>query len=660
MANDITLQVRADTKVLQSDIEKAINNVKAKAKIDVDAQYLKKSVSDVKFNKIELEVNKGKFLSAVNEAIRSVSNNAKQQVKIQIKVDENYLRAQVQGALKDLGKFVNGSGADATVQTRMFSMSTKSDAADYNKLLKTLEKVGKLQADVSGSKDSRAGGVAANLNSEAAAINQLAEAARSGKIALSEFNDQRAQIDSRVANYSGDVESIKAAEKQAKADAQAAKREANEAAREAQRQAAAEAKAQSSGFNDTIKQLNLVKQGYSEVIKTQSLLESSASAKGSPAYERLVTLQKELQNTTDSLDKGNISYDEAKVKIAAASAEVKRLEQEMREADQVNNTLGDKFQRFKQHLTTITSVVRAFQMLRMVIQPVVNAVTEVDTALTQLRIVTQENDTAITSYANNIMKVADQTAGSVKDLINSTTTFARLGYTLEQSTDLAKYTQMLENVGNIDESSATAAITAIVKAYGVQTDELESVMDKLVDVGNHFPISVAEIAEGMNNAGSMLSVATGGNLDQSIAMLTAANTTIQNISKSSTGLRTIAARIRNVGTELNELGESMTDVEYDAIVQALTKNNVALTDSNGQLRNTYDILLDLSQVWETLSENEQAALAKTLSGTRQQNKSFISEQLFTFTAMCSKRNPSNCWDALKLFVPQRMSEQLTA
>lgn len=112
----------------------------------------------------------------------------------------------------------------------------------------------------------------------------------------------------------------------------------------------------------------------------------------------------------------------------------------------------------------------------------------------------------------------------------------------------------------------------------------------------------------------MLAMATGGDLDQSIAMLTAANTTIQNISKSSTGLRTIAARIRNVKADLDDLGETMTEVEYDEIVKTITRNGVSLTNENGELRNTYDILSDLSQVWKTLSDNEQAALAKTLSG----------------------------------------------
>ena len=51
-------------------------------------------------------------------------------------------------------------------------------------------------------------------------------------------------------------------------------------------------------------------------------------------------------------------------------------------------------------------------------------------------------------------------------------------------------------------------------------------MNKLVVTGNNFPISVSQIAEGMNNASSALAAA-GNTFEQSVALLTAANTTIE-------------------------------------------------------------------------------------------------------------------------------------
>ena len=85
---------------------------------------------------------------------------------------------------------------------------------------------------------------------------------------------------------------------------------------------------------------------------------------------------------------------------------------------------------------------------------------------------------------------------------------------------------MLQNVGDIDVSDAQDSITSIIKAFNISTDQIESTMDKLVVTGNHFPISVSQIAEGMTNASSTLAAA-GNTFEQSVALLTAANTTIK-------------------------------------------------------------------------------------------------------------------------------------
>lgn len=248
----------------------------------------------------------------------------------------------------------------------------------------------------------------------------------------------------------------------------------------------------------------------------------------------------------------------------------------------------------------------------------VTAVKELNAEMTQLRIVTGASQAQMDKFLDSAIAKSKNVGSSVTDMLNSTTVYARLGYSMDESADLAEYTAMLQNVGDIDVESAQNAITAIVKAYDVGANQIEATMDKMVTVGNNFPISVSQLAEGMNNAGSALSAA-GNSFDQSLALLAAANTTVQNISKSSTGLRTIAARIRNTKTELDDLGEAMTDAEYDNLVQSLTKASVSLTDVNGEFRSTYDILQDVAKAAKDMSKNDLAALAETMAGTRQQN-----------------------------------------
>ena len=250
----------------------------------------------------------------------------------------------------------------------------------------------------------------------------------------------------------------------------------------------------------------------------------------------------------------------------------------------------------------------------------VNITIELNSAMTQLKIVTQATDEQYAQYANNIARTAKEIGIATKDLIDASTVYARLGYKLTDASTLAKYTGMLQNVGDIEASTAQSAITSIVKAYDIDIAGIEDVMDKLVVVGNNFPISVSQIAEGMMNASSSLHAA-GNNLDESIALLTAANTTTQNISKASTAVRTISARLRNTKAELDELGEEvMTTAKYQGLVDMMTRQGVSLVDEQtGDLRSTYAVLKDIAAVWNDISVNERAALATEIAGVRQQN-----------------------------------------
>lgn len=117
------------------------------------------------------------------------------------------------------------------------------------------------------------------------------------------------------------------------------------------------------------------------------------------------------------------------------------------------------------------------------IRRMVTATIELDDAMTQLKIVTRDTEATYERYLDTVSKTATKVGSSISDLIDSATTYARLGYSLKESGVLAEFTAMLQNVGDIEVSDAQDAITAIVKAFGVGVDEIESVMDKLVITG---------------------------------------------------------------------------------------------------------------------------------------------------------------------------------
>ena len=434
------------------------------------------------------------------------------------------------------------------------------------------------------------------------------EEVRAAKAATS--GEHRAEIEAEGAAISANIEQIN--------QERIARASAAQAAVDAEKRKAAADKESTA----TQMQRNAaIKSGYVLLTQMQKAERDWTMAQDGASKTNYAGIQSDIEKLKEyqrQLSANEITVEEFKLKLSELQASFAANSNAIKDAGENIKTLGSRFNSVAKSLGAWFSVSRAIMYGIRSIRNMVTATIELDNAMTQLKIVTRDTEIAYEKYLDTISKTATKIGSTIPDLIDSTTTYARLGYSLDESSILAEYTAMLQNVGDIDVSDAQNAITAIVKAFGVSVDDIESIMDKLVITGNNFPISVSQIAEGMNNASSALAAA-GNTFEQSVALLTAANTTIQNAAKSSVGLRTIAARIRSTKTELDELGEAMTDAEYGNLVAALTKYNVALTDANGEFRSTYDIIADIAAKWSELSSMEQAALANAIAGVRQQS-----------------------------------------
>lgn len=390
--------------------------------------------------------------------------------------------------------------------------------------------------------------------------------------------------------------------------------------------------------------------------KSHSLISSMQSAsskwtaaqngKTSIAYSSITKNLSELRSLTSQYEHGAITAEVFKGKLKDFQNEFRASSEIIKQAGENTKSFSDRMGNVIQRFGAWFGVTRIIMYVIRSIREMISASIELNDAFTQLQIVTRNSESTFKNFGDTVAEVAKRTAVSMTDIVSSATTYARLGYDFETATKIAEYTAKLQNVGDIGVEDAQNAITAILKAYDdIDADHIEDVMNKLVVTGNNFPISVSQIAEGMNNASSALAAA-GNTFEQSVALLTAANTTIQDASKSSTGLRTIAARIRKTDSELESLGESMTTAKYDELVRSLTGLNIALVDVNGEYRSTYDIMADIASKWESMSTMEQAALADVVAGTRQQSVFFslIGQFQEASGAMDSMANSANTLD----------------
>ena len=286
-------------------------------------------------------------------------------------------------------------------------------------------------------------------------------------------------------------------------------------------------------------------------------------------------------------------------------------------------TLGQKFSRlWKEHAQTAI-VVGGLHLVQRGMQAVYQNVTEVDAAMTELKKVTDETDNTYNKFLNTAMQQSRELAASISDTVNATADFARLGYTLDQATELSKAAITYQHVGDgiNDISEATESIISTMKAFNIEAEDSMTIVDKFNKVGNEFAISSSGIGEALTRSASALHAA-GNDINQSIGMIVAANDVAQDPEQVGNALRVVALRIRGTKVELEAAGESTDGMATSTAklrqeLRALA--GVEIMDTNDAFKSTYDILDQLAAKWKDLDDITKAGILEKIAGKNRAN-----------------------------------------
>ena len=164
-------------------------------------------------------------------------------------------------------------------------------------------------------------------------------------------------------------------------------------------------------------------------------------------------------------------------------------------------------------------VYKVVEMLRQGIQ----YVREIDLALTELKKVTDETEESYDRFLETAAKTGARLGSTISAVTEATATFAKLGYSMEQATEMAEAAIVYKNVGDNIASTSDAAdsIISTMKGFRFEASESMAIVDRFNEVGNRFAITSQGIGEALRLSASALS--EGGNsLDESIGLITAA------------------------------------------------------------------------------------------------------------------------------------------
>ena len=285
--------------------------------------------------------------------------------------------------------------------------------------------------------------------------------------------------------------------------------------------------------------------------------------------------------------------------------------------------LKSKWTSIIQYMASITQITDMIRYVRTGVQ----YVREIDSALTELKKVTDETDASYAKFLQDMSKTGSVIGATVKDLTSSAADWARLGYNIQEAGELAKNTSILMNVSEFEDvNKATDTLISALQAFKKEGQDVGQfsmeIIDKYNEVGNNYAISTSDLADSLTRSSAAL-VAANNSLEQSIALTAAANTTIQDPESVGNALKTVSMRIRGVKTELESAGEDtegmvVNTAKLQEKIMALTNidgsGGINILTESGDFKSTYDILLAISKVWKEMDDTSQAALLELIAG----------------------------------------------
>lgn len=348
-------------------------------------------------------------------------------------------------------------------------------------------------------------------------------------------------------------------------------------------------------------------------------------------YERATKLEDSIANKSkyswliDSLNGIKASAAGCEGDVTDLSARLSNLEVEASRCGATTETLGQKLSRlFKEHFQTAIAMA-GVAMVKQGLREVYNNVVDIDTSMTNLKKVTNETESIYSSFLSSASSQARELGASISDVIDSTAEWSRLGYTLDESQELAKWSTVLSNIGDGIDSASDAAsyLVSILKGFRMEADEVEHIVNVLNSVGNNEPISESGIAEALVRSASALSAA-GNSFEESVSLISAANSVLQDPDTVGTTLKTISMYLRASKTDAEAFGVSVDDMassvsELRSELKSLTGVDIMKDAAGTEFKSTYQILKEISAVWDKLTDVSKANVTEMLGGKRNSN-----------------------------------------
>lgn len=296
------------------------------------------------------------------------------------------------------------------------------------------------------------------------------------------------------------------------------------------------------GFEQQLKTVQRVYDGLSKAIESTRVEQEKLKQETKEAFDGIQRSVKSNISDLKILEK-SATFTNSRKEAAALRAEFEKLYSEIKsgnislETAQANfSTLDDKFKNFNATVRTGTTALQNFvnkisesakwqvaNMLLNVVQQafaqVLDTIRQTEDATIELRRVLSDAPLGA-EISEELYQIAYEFGQTFENVQEVAVRFAQTGMEWDEVLDATRATMLGLNTAELEVTSATQGLIAVMAQFNIDAADLEAVIDKINITADNFPVTSEKIVAALQRAGGTAS-AFGLSLEETIGVITA-------------------------------------------------------------------------------------------------------------------------------------------
>ena len=332
----------------------------------------------------------------------------------------------------------------------------------------------------------------------------------------------------------------------------------------------------------------------------------------------------------------NVRTEAEKLEI---ETEFKNLKSKISAEGLTGKSFFDELKRGFKQIGEFTTIYSLLDEIPQVIERMASETIAVDDAMTQLQMATNVSDSQAKQLMQTYSEMGDTLKATSVDVATSATEWLKQGKTIAESQELATESIILSKIGDLSSEESTSVITAAMKSYDLQIDEIRGFIDQISAIDMASATDVGGLATAFNEVAANAKQA-GVETEKLLAYAAViGETTQEGMASVGTSLNAIFSRMGNI--KLSRLKDPESGEDLSNVETVLGNVGIKLRDSQSEFRDFDEVLDETASKWSTFSEVTQRSIAQAFSGTHHMNNFLVlmdqwnNVQKYTETALNS-------------------------